>query len=130
MRSVSSATSQRSVQRAKRDLQRFLKKMHIVPSQILADEAVVLKAEIIAEVPYDTGRLERSVRVSVAKDKKRPGLNASASARNPNTGYNYAGIQHENSDYKHTKGKDHFISDPFERTTERIVQRMREELKP
>lgn len=130
MSAGSSATSQRSVQMAKRDLQRFLRKLEVIPTQILEDEAAVLKAEIIAEIPYDTGRLERSVRVSVSKDKKRPGLNASASAHDPRTGYNYSGIQHENPNYRHTKGKDHFISDPFRRATKRIIQRITEELEP
>lgn len=123
-----SATSTQSVQDAKKGLQRFLRKIETRPTQILEEAAQILKAEIIAEVPYDTGRLERSVRVAVAKDKKRPGLNASASARNPNTGYNYAGIQHEYTGYHHTKGKDHFISDPFKRITKHIEKRFREEL--
>lgn len=124
-----SATTQGSVKAAKRNLQKFLRKVQTVPTKILQEEAQVLKAEIIAEVPYETGRLERSVRVIVSKSKSRPGLNASASARNPNTGYNYAGIQHENTYYHHDKGKAHFISEPFERTTQRIEQRMREEVK-
>lgn len=125
-----SATSTKSVQDAKKQLQKFLRKLDTVPAKILQEEAQRLKAEIIAETPYDTGKLEASVRVSVAKDKKRPGLNASASARSPG-GYNYAGIQHERVDFKHpVKGKAHYISDPFKRTTERIEKRMRKELDP
>lgn len=123
----SSATRQQSVQNAKKDLQKLLKKIDTVPVKILEEEAQILKAEIIAEVPHDTGLLERSVRVSVSKDKKRPGLNASASAR-ATTGYDYAGIQHENREYRHTKGKDHYISDPFNRAVDRIEKKLREEL--
>jgi hypothetical protein len=56
-------------------------------------------------------------------------LNVSASARSSN-GYNYAGIQHENEEYEHPiKGKAHYISEPFERATKRIEERMRKELK-
>lgn len=125
----SSATFTQSVQDAKKQLQRFLRKLETVPTRILQEEAQTLKAEIIAEVPYETGKLESSVRVSVSKDKKRPGLNASASARSPG-GYNYAGIQHEREDFQHPiKGKAHFISDPFKRATQRIEKRMREELR-
>lgn len=125
----SSATSTQSVQDAKKQLQRFLRKLETVPTRILQEEAQTLKAEIIAEVPYETGKLESSVRVSVSKDKKRPGLNASASARSPG-GYNYAGIQHERENFQHPiKGKAHFISDPFKRATQRIEKRMREELR-
>lgn len=127
----SSATSQQSVQDAKKNLRKFLKKLDSVPTQILQEEAPKLYAEIIAEVPFKTGALERSVKVSVAKDKKRPGLNVSASARSP-AGYNYAGIQHEREDFKHSKpgAKDHFLSDPFERATERIKDKLRDALDP
>lgn len=124
-----SATSQQSVQNAKKSLQKFLKRLDSIPTQILQEEAPKLYAEIVAEVPYETGALERSVKVTVAKDKRRPGLNASASARS-SKGYNYAGIQHEREDFEHSKSgaKAHFISDPFERATERIKVRMREQL--
>lgn len=123
-----SATSRQSVQNAKKNLQKFLRKLDTIPTEILTEESKTLYSEIIAEVPYETGALERSVKVAVAKDKKRPGLNASASARSKR-GYNYAGIQHE-EEFKHSKpgAKDHFISDPFERATERIKEKMRERL--
>lgn len=126
----SSVTGTKSVQDAKKQLQRFLKTLDTVPAQILEDESKQLYAEIISEVPYKTGKLERSVKVSVSKDKRRPGLNASASARSEQ-GYNYAGRQHEDTSLQHPiKGKAHFISDPFNRATQRIVQRMTDELDP
>lgn len=124
-----SATSRQSVQNAKKNLQKFLRKLDTLPSAIMQEEAKTLYSEVIAEVPYDTGALERSVKVRVAKDKKRPGFIASASARSKR-GYNYAGIQHE-QEFQHSKpgAKDHFISDPFERATERIKTQMRDQLK-
>lgn len=126
----SSATSQRSVQDAKKRLQSFLKELDTVPTEILQQEAPRLYSDIIAETPYKTGKLERSVKVAVARDKRRPGLNASASARSSN-GYNYAGIQHEHEGFKHPiKGKAHFISEPFDRCVERIKRAMRRKLKP
>lgn len=130
MTTGSSATSQQSVQQAKKTLTRFLKKLDTLPSKILQEEAQTLKAEIISETPHDTGKLERSVRVSVSKSKRRPGINASASAINVKTGYNYAGIQHEHTGYRHPKGKAHFISDPFYRAVERIEERFAEEVVP
>ena len=125
------ATSQQSVQAAKKRLQKFIKSLDTVPTQILNEEAPILRSEIIAEVPYDTGKLESSVRVSVARDKRRPGLNASASALSK-SGYNYAGIQHENDEFRHTKpgAKAHFISDPLNRCIDRIQEKMRSRLKP
>ena len=126
-----SATSQQSVQDAKKRLQKFIKSLDTVPTQILNEEAPILRSEIIAEVPYETGRLESSVRVSVTRDTRRPGLNASASARSK-SGYNYAGIQHENDEFRHTKSgaKAHFISDPMNRCIDRIQEKMRRRLKP
>ena len=125
-----SATQSESAKNAKKNLQRFLKKVQTVPTQILEEEATTLYAEIIAETPFDTGRLENSVKVRVSKNKRRPGINASASARDPRTGYNYAGIQHENTSFDHPiKGKAHYISDPFDRAAQRIKQRVRDEVK-
>lgn len=126
-----SATSQQSVQDAKKRLQKFIKSIDTVPTQILNEEAPILRSEIIAEVPYKTGKLESSVRVSIARDKRRPGLSASASALSK-SGYNYAGIQHENDEFKHTKSgaKAHFISDPLNRCIDRIKEKMRSRLKP
>lgn len=125
-----SATSQQSVQDAKKRLQKFIKSLDTVPTQILNEEAPILRSEIIAEVPYETGKLESSVRVSVARDKRRPGLNASASALSK-SGYNYAGIQHESEEFRHTKpgAKAHFISDPLNRCIDRIQEKMRRRLK-
>ena len=130
MSTGSSATSQQSVQAAKKRLQKLIKKLDTVPTQILKEEVPKLRSEIIAEVPYSTGRLESSVRVSAAKDKRRLGINASASARSPQ-GYNYAGIQHENEAFHHTKAgaKAHFISDPFHRCVERIRSKLARQLK-
>ena len=126
-----SATSQESVQDAKKRLQKFIKTLDTVPTQILNEEAPILRSEIIAEVPYKTGKLESSVKVSVARDKRRPGLNASASAISK-SGYNYAGIQHENDEFKHTKpgAKAHFISDPLNRCIDRTQEKMRSRLQP
>lgn len=124
----SSATRQESVQEAKKKLRTFLKTLDTVPTEILQTEAPILYAEIISEVPYDTGKLERSVRVKVARDKRRPGINASASAIS-SRGYNYAGRQHEDENLNHPiKGKAHYISDPFERCIQRIQQQMEEKL--
>lgn len=124
-----SATTRKSVQEAKQRLRAFLKELQTVPTEILEEEASKLYSEIIAEVPYDTGKLERSVKVRVAKDRRRPGINASASARS-SRGYNYAGIQHENRNFQHPiKGKAFYIADPFNRATARIKHKTRSRLK-
>ena len=123
-----SATSQQSVKDAKKNLTDFLKKLDTIPAEELEKSAQRIKAEAIAKVPYDTGKLERAIYCRVAKDKRRPGIVAGASARSK-SGYNYAGIQHENESYKHTKGQAHFISEPFNAEVERLKRRIRGRLK-
>lgn len=123
-----SATSQKSVQDARKNLTSFLKQLDTVPTEELEKSAQRIKTEAIAKVPYDTGKLERSIYVRVAKDKKRPGIVAGASARSKD-GYNYAGIQHENENYQHAKGQAHFISEPFTAEVKRLKQRIKRRLK-
>lgn len=123
-----SATSQQSVQKAIKDLTKFLKKVETVPLEELEQSAQTIKAEAIALTPYKTGKLERSVYTIVSKDKRRPGLRAGASAISEN-GYNYAGIQHENEEFEHPiKGQAHFISEPFEREVAALQERIRRKL--
>lgn len=126
-----SATSRQSVQDAKKRMQKFLKSLDTISTEILQEEVPVLTGEILAEIPYKTGKLESSVKVSVARDKRRPGINASASAIS-DKGYNYAGIQHENEDFQHSKpgAKAHFISDPLNKCVDRVTDKMRKRLKP
>lgn len=123
-----SATSLKSVQDAKKNLQKFLRKLDTIPTEILEQEARKIEIQAKAETPYKTGKLERSVRARVARDRWRPGINISASARSE--GKNYAGIQHEATWYKHPiKGKAHYLLDPFNDGVERIKRRFEKEIK-
>ena len=123
-----SATSLKSVQDAKKRLTKFIRTLDTVPIEILEQEAVRIRSEAKAETPYKTGKLEKSVYVSVARDKRRPGLVVGASARSK--GYNYAGIQHENTQFRHpVKGKAFYLRDPFNRGVRRITRRIKQEVK-
>lgn len=123
-----SATSTKSVQDARKRLTNFLKSLDTIPIEELEKSAQRIKADSIAKAPYKTGKLERSIYVRVSKDKKRPGLVAGATARSKD-GYDYAGIQHENENYQHTKGQAHFISEPFNAEVNRLKRRIRRRLK-
>lgn len=123
-----SATSRESVQNARKNLTKFIKTLDTVPTEELERSAQIIKANAIAKVPYKTGKLEHSIYVRVAKDKRRPGIVAGASARS-SKGYNYAGIQHENETYHHDKGQAHFISEPFNEEVEKLEERIRRRLK-
>lgn len=123
-----SATSLKSVQDAKKRLTKFMRTLDTVPINILQEEATKIRSEAKSETPYRTGKLEKSVHVRVSKDKRGPGLVIGASARN--RGFNYAGIQHENTQFRHpVKGKAHYLKDPFERGTRRIIRRLKQEVK-
>lgn len=126
----SSATSQKSVQNAIKSLTRFLKEIDEVPVDELQKSAAVIKANAVAQAPYESGRLEKSIYVIVSKDKRRPGLRAGASAKSP-SGYDYAGIQHENTDFEHpVKGKAYYIRDPFRAEMQNLKRRIRRRLRP
>lgn len=123
-----SATSTKSLQRAKKNLTKFLKELDTVPVQELEKSAQTIKAEAIAQTPYETGKLEKSIYVRVSRNKRQPDLVAGASARDH--GYNYAGIQHEATHFDHPiKGKAHYISDPFNAEVRKLKRRLRRKLK-
>lgn len=123
-----SATVTKSVQKAKKNLTKFLKELDTVPVQELEKSAQTIKAEAIAQTPYKTGKLERSVYVRVSRNKRQPGLVAGASAKA--NGYDYAGIQHEATHFDHPiKGKAHYISDPFNEEVRKLKHRLRRKLK-
>jgi hypothetical protein len=125
-----SATGQASVQNAIKSLTKFMKKLETVPTEELQKSAQTIKTNAVAQTPYETGKLEKSVYVIVSKNKRTPGLRAGASAIDKFTGYNYAGIQHENTTFRHPiKGKAHYISDPFNQEVRKLKLRLREELK-
>ena len=123
------ATSQKSVQDARKNLTKFLKMLDTIPQEELEKSAQTIKAEAMLAAPYNTGKLERSIYTRVSKDKRRPGIVAGASAKSP-TGYDYAGIQHENEDFEHPiKGQAHYISEPFNKEVENLKVRLRNRLK-
>lgn len=123
-----SATSTKSLQRAKKNLTKFLKELDTVPVQELDKSAQTIKAEAIAQAPYETGKLEKSIYVRVSRNKRQPGLVAGASAGD--YGYDYAGIQHEATHFDHPiKGKAHYISDPFNEEVRKLKRRLRRKLK-
>ena len=124
MRMGTSATQTESVQKAKKKLTHFLTTLDEVPTEILLREASNIEMEAQLKVPFDTGKLENSIRVRGSKSKYRPGINISASARSKR-GYNYAGIQHENRNFHHRVGRDHFLSLPLESATRRIKKEIK-----
>lgn len=122
-------SSIKSVDRAIRNLNKFLNSLESVPSEELDRTASQIKAKAIAQTPYRTGVLERSVYVDVVKDSTQQTIIAGASAKSER-GYDYAGIQHENTTFNHpVKGKAHYINDPFKQEVYNMKRRIRRRLK-
>lgn len=112
---------------ASANLSRFLKTLESVPTHILLEEAPRIEQTAKNRTPVDTGKLRDSVRVTVSRDKRSPGLYAQASAHN--RGYDYAYIQHENEAYNHPNGGEaHFVESAFTEGVERIIRRLSEEV--
>lgn len=119
----------KSVDRAIRNLNKFLNSLESVPSAELDRTASQIKVKAIAQTPYRTGALERSVYVDVVKDSTQQTIIAGASAKSER-GYDYAGIQHENTTFNHpVKGKAHYISDPFKQEVYSMKRRIRRRLR-
>lgn len=119
----------KSIDRAIHNLNKFLNSLESVPSEELDRTASQIKAKAIAQTPYRTGVLERSVYVDVVKDSTQQTIIAGASAKSER-GYDYAGIQHENTTFNHpVKGKAHYISDPFKQEVYNMKRRIRRRLK-
>lgn len=113
---------------ASANLSRFLKTLESVPTQILLEEAPKIEETAKNRTPVATTKLQNSVRVTVSRDKRRPGLYAQASAHN--RGYDYAYIQHENDAYDHPNGGEaHFVESAFTEGVERIIRRLSEEVR-
>lgn len=124
-----SATSQASVQNARKNLTKFLRTLDTVPTEELERSAQRIKERAIAMTPYKDGKLEKAVYVRVSRNKTKPGLVAGASARSKN-GYNYAGIQHENTSFNHpVKGEAHYISKPFNQEVANLKRRLKRRLR-
>lgn len=109
-------------------LNRFVDSLERRPLRILRDEAPRILAEAQRQVPYDTGLLHDSIRVTASGRKDRAALTAYASAKNGN--FDYSLIQHENLTYVHTEGrKAKYLEDPFIEGVERITRRLSEEVR-
>jgi hypothetical protein len=124
-----SATNQKSVKDAKDRLRKYLRTVETIPKEVLTAEARRVQQEAREEAPYQSGKLESSVRASVSNATHATTLNLSASARS-SKGYNYAGIQHENTNFKHPiKGKANYLRDPYNRAVARIRRKIKQGLK-
>lgn len=71
----------------------------------MKDVAELIKANTLPRTPLETGRLGESFEYTVLKNIPRETIiQIRMSALNPNTGYDYAGIQHFNLRYSHAHG--------------------------
>lgn len=82
-----------------------------------------MEADIQEQVPEGVGRLASAINVKSRKLMKSCSVTVTARVNDPNTGYNYAYIQHENEEFSHDKegAKAHYVEDPFAAMIEDIA---------
>ena len=69
-------------------------------------------------VPVDTGRLKKSGKITKLED----GYQLHYRAENPKNGYNYAPIQHENTQFKHKVGQAKYLEQPVRMNMDKIKE--------
>ena len=69
-----------SPQRALKNLQKFLNDLERVPAEEIIKTGERIKEKAIAQAPYSTGKLERSIEVEVTTTPGKYSIKASASA--------------------------------------------------
>lgn len=107
----------------KGDLRDILKRERSLGGAALERAADHLFSRSIDIVPVKSGELMQSIEVTVSKSPRYPGIIATATARNPRTGYDYALIQEENEDYEHEPpGQAHYLGEPFEEAVEMFLK--------
>lgn len=119
------------LKQARDSLGKFVKMFDSEPYKIMVEEAARAQEEARQETPVASGRLRASVAfyIDPSTGLKNPRVVGEAEAHDPVTNYDYAMLQHEATWFKHPNGgKDHFISDPFERMVERIDRRFTREM--
>ena len=90
-------------------------KQHQQDMDLMAD---VIWDQAILIVPLDTGKLRNSIKVHFSRSRRYPFIIATASAFDPECGYDYALIQEEVEEptYKHNPGRmAHYLGGPFAR---------------
>lgn len=86
----------------------------------LTDAAVFLLNRSLPLVPVDTGRLKSSGKVTITGDFSRT---VSYYAENPDTGYDYAPIQHEATWFRHLPGTTaKFLETPYRQNLKRMIE--------
>lgn len=95
------------------NLTAFLRKCDEIQTVDLDTLAAQVQARAKQLAPYKTGRLESGTYARRSDNKRKPGIVAGAVAMS--AGYNYAPIQHENTEFNHPiKGEARFVAKALE----------------
>lgn len=108
----------------KEDLRQALKDHHKLLSEKMEKAADYIYSGAFERVPVKTGKLQDSIQVDVSYSPRYPGIIATATAENVNTGYDYALIQEVNEEYKHYEGQAHYLEEPFREAVEQFYEEM------
>lgn len=117
-----------SITSAKKQLNSFIRASNNIQEQELDSLVAEALPKMLAMTPYKTGKLESGVYCRRSKSIRNKGVVAGAVAMHSR--YNYALIQHENTEYNHPiKGSAHFISEPLTEAINNFIRRVSERMK-
>lgn len=121
----------------KNDLRSRLREHRTLALRELESAADNIYVEAFSKVPVlqetyatkraglESGLLQDSIQVTVSKSPRYPGIVATATARDPRSGYDYALIQEVNEDYEHPNGgQAHYLEEPFREAVSEFYKRM------
>lgn len=104
----------RGLKEVKEDLRQMLRDHHVRSNAALTRTADYIWGTAESLVPVKSGELRSSIEVTVSYSPRYPGIIATATARNPKTGYDYAWIQEVDEYYKHPNGgQAHYLEQSF-----------------
>ena len=96
----------------------------------LEDIALDLADKALNLAPVDTGRLRKSADPEVIISNNKARANVTFSAKDPETGYDYALIQHEDLTFKHPNGgQAKYLEQPLKRNAGRYKQELEKAVK-
>lgn len=122
---------QTNLQQERDRLGRFVKMFEGRTYQIMVEEVWRAQEQVNMQVPVDTGRLRAgsAITLDTSEGIRKPKIVGSAEAYDPDTGIDYAPIQHDTIGFRHPNGgKPFFIRDPFNEMVNRLDRRFKEEL--
>jgi hypothetical protein len=117
---ASGASVQRNINTIRRNIKNMKKEVRQKTIEAFEDVVLDLADKALNLAPKDTGRLRKSADPEVKVKHNKVTATVTFSAKNPDTGYDYAMIQHEDMSFKHPNGgQAKFLEQPLKENQNR-----------